>query len=106
MLTDSREQALTELRNEPSAVPKLVIIGTNLTDVTGECIVVYKNLEYSCARITRGIDIVVKLRAVLGLPYPAACKLVWIFIDRFLYGLNGSSYMAINKLIGFLNCDK
>lgn len=104
LLVSSREQALTELRSQPSAAPKIAIIGLDLPDVTGECIVVYKSLEYSCSEIARGIDIVVKLRAVLGLPYPAAAKLVWLFIERFFYGLTpiGSSYMAINKLIGYL----
>lgn len=108
LLTNSREQALSELRSQPPAAPKLVIIGSDLPEVTGECVVVFRSLEYSCSGILRGIDIVVKMRAVLGLPYPAATKLVWLFIERFFYGLNpvGSSYMAINKLIGFLDREK
>lgn len=107
-LAGSREQALADLRSQPTAAPKFAIIGLDLPDVTGECIVVHKGLEYRCTEVSRGIDVIVKLRAVLGLPYPAATKLVWLFIERFIYGLNpiGSSYMAINKLIGYLEREK
>lgn len=112
IMAETRELALTKFRNdrainEPVA-PKLIVVGSDLSAATGECMVIYKTIEYTCPKIARGIDVLVKLRMLLGLPYPPTSKLVWMFIEQFVYGVNpvGGGYMVINKLIDYLEPEK
>lgn len=112
LLAETRDLALAELQKdldgkagqqEPIS-PKLIVLGSDLSTIDGKCIIIYKTIEYTCPKIVRGIDVLTKLRIILGLPYPVATKLVWMFIEQFVYGVNpvGGGYMVINKLIDYL----
>ncbi|XP_065078406.1 uncharacterized protein LOC135701518 [Ochlerotatus camptorhynchus] len=85
-------------------VPKLIVIGEALETACGVCFVVYKAIEYQLPTITKGIDVLLKLHIVFGLPVSRLSKLVWIFIEKFVYNsepLQGG-YLAVNKLVDYL----
>ncbi|XP_062535350.1 uncharacterized protein LOC134204557 [Armigeres subalbatus] len=113
LLVDNKDQALTELEKTIqiyeeqrfAIAPKLIVVGENLTAATGECLVVYKDIIYNLPTIVRGVDVLLKLQIVLGLPVAKFSKLVWVFIEQFVYEVpsNYGGYLCINKLIQFLN---
>ncbi|XP_058813891.1 uncharacterized protein LOC131677843 [Topomyia yanbarensis] len=113
LLVVSREKALEEIQKsllvyEEQRVPippKLVVLGENLSSVTGECLVLYKNIEYKLTSIARGNDVLVKLLIVLGLPASKLSKLVWLFIIKYVYRVepDNGGYLCLSKLIEFLN---
>lgn len=85
------------------AVPKLIVIGEALETASGVCFVVYKAIEYQLPTITKGIDVLMKLQIVLGLPVSRLSKLVWIFIEKFVYNSEQQGgYVAVNKLVDYL----
>lgn len=112
LLAETRDSVLAKLQDDivvtahqqDSTSPKLIVLGSDISSVTGKCIVIYKTIEYTCPKITRGIDVFVKLRILLDLPYPPISKLVWMFIEQHVYGIKpvGGGYMVINKLIDHL----
>ncbi|XP_058447179.1 uncharacterized protein LOC131427739 isoform X2 [Malaya genurostris] len=85
--------------------PKILIIGNSLDTAVNECMVVYEDIIYTLPTIVRGIDVLLKLHIVLGLLVAKISKLVWIFIEQFVYGVPSEhgGYLAINNLIQFLN---
>lgn len=84
--------------------PKLIVVGDNITSITGECFVIYKSIVYELQSIVRGVDVLVKLRIILGLPVAKLSKLVWIFTEQFVYSVpsDHGEYLCVNKLIDFL----
>lgn len=85
--------------------PKLIIVGDDLASTTGECMVVYKTIAYKLQSIVRGVDVLVKLRLILDLPVAKLSKLVWVFVEQFVYNVATSTggYLCVNKLIDYLN---
>lgn len=115
MLVQSKEHALVELEKtiniyeeqNIAIAPKLIVFGNDLATARGECMVVYKSVMYTLPTIVRGLDVLVKLHTILGLPFAKFSKLVWIFIEQFVYGIpsNHGGYLCINKLTQFLNSE-
>lgn len=113
ILAENRCEALTKFRNIQTAhdehgisvCPKLIVLGKSLINTTGECLVVYKNLEYKLDCIARGVDVLMKLHIVLDIPISKISKLVWIFIEKYLYQIEiqHGGYLCVNKLIDYLN---
>ncbi|KXJ67902.1 hypothetical protein RP20_CCG007871 [Aedes albopictus] len=90
-----------------SAIPKLVVFGTDYTNVTGNCMVAYKHLRYNLPSIARGIDVLIKLTVVLGLPTSKVSKLVWLFVKKHVYELDcTNTYVCITKLSGYLTSNQ
>ncbi|XP_021711580.1 uncharacterized protein LOC110679873 [Aedes aegypti] len=113
LLVESKDRALVELdkvvqiyeEQHFSVPPKLIVIGNSLTTAAEECMVAYKDILYILPTIVRGIDVLAKLQIVLGLPVSKYSKLVWVFIEQFVYGVasDHGGYLCINKLVQFLN---
>lgn len=113
LLVKDKNDALTELdkvikvyeEQQISVPPKLIVVGNDLASITGECMVVYKSIVYRLQTIVRGVDVLVKLRIVLGLPVAKLSKLVWVFTEQFVYRVpsDHGGYLSVNKLIDFLN---
>lgn len=91
-------------RQKIPVAPKLIAIGETVETVSGVCIVAYKGIEYQLPTITKGIDVLLKLQIVLGLPVSRLSKLVWIFIEKFVYNTDPpeGGYLAVNKLLDYL----
>lgn len=113
LLVENKDHALTELaktikiyeENKIPIAPKLIVVGNNLATAKGECMVVYKGIIYTLPTIVRGVDVLLKLQIILGLPVSNLSKLVWIFIEKFVYGVSSDhgGYLNINKLSAFLS---
>lgn len=93
-----------EEQNIPIA-PKLIIVGDSLDSISGECTIIYKSITYNFQSVVRGVDVLVKLRVILGLPVAKLSKLVWVFTEQFVYGIHTEhgGYLCVNKLITYLN---
>lgn len=83
--------------------PKLVFFGQP-QNLTGNFSVYFDDLKYNFPNARRAVDVVIKLSGVLGLKYPKPCKLVWMFISRYIYQQNiKERYVSIDKLETYLN---
>lgn len=98
-------QTINDEQGLPSC-PKLIVLGESLTTVTGQCFVVYKNLEYSLKSIARGVDVLIKLHLILDTPLSKLSKLIWVFIGQYLYKVESKHgrYLSVNRLIDHLTC--
>lgn len=111
LLASNKELGYTELKNtldvyEKQKIPvppKLLVIGESLDEASGLCFVVYKTIEYQLPTISRGIDVLMKLQIILGLPASRLSKLAWIFIEQFIYNTQPvGGYLSVNKLVKYL----
>ncbi|XP_065085549.1 uncharacterized protein LOC135707613 [Ochlerotatus camptorhynchus] len=111
VVAPNREEALIAVqklydvydKQEFPLCPKLAIIGENSCKIQGGCMVVYKSLVYDFSSVARAIDVIIKLHLVLGLPFSKTSKLVWVFIEKYLYGIETDrGYLCINKLISYI----
>lgn len=107
IFVDSKEQALAKVQDTYRSyielnlpiVPKLVAVGENLNQLHGTFMVCYSDICYEVQSASRALDILIKLTAVLGLPFSKISKLVWHFISGYIYGIHQEeSYASINKL--------
>lgn len=115
VLADTKEAGLTKLaallavyeKQKIPVPPKLIVQGNSMLDVGGKCWVVYKSLQYELTTVARAIDVILKLQIVLRLPVARCSKLLWIFIEKFVYGSTppDSEYVAINKLATYLDTE-
>ncbi|XP_058443678.1 uncharacterized protein LOC131425641 [Malaya genurostris] len=84
-------------------VPKLFAVGESLDNLQGTFIVGYDDLCYEFPSILRAVDVLIKLTAVLGLPFSKISKLVWHFLSSYIYGLKQrETYASIIKLKTYL----
>lgn len=84
-------------------IPKLIIFGTSIETVSPVCLVTYKNIEYKLPSVSRGLDVLVKLTLVFNLPVSKISKLLWLFIQQFVYEVDVPySYANVTKLIEYL----
>lgn len=99
--------ATYEKQNIP-VPPKLIVAGESMLNITGKCWVIYKSIQYELTSVARAIDVILKVQIVLRLPVSRCSKLLWIFIEQYLYGSTPADgeYMAINKLITYLDNEK
>lgn len=112
LLTSSIEAGRIELQKtldvyeklKIPVVPKLIVIGESVHTASGVCFVVYKSIQYELSTIVKGVDVLMKLQIVLGLPVSRLSKLVWIFIEKYIYDSEPSqgAYLAVTKLIDYL----
>lgn len=83
--------------------PKLIVFAEGYSSTNNGCMVVYKGLEYQLSSISRGVDVLIKLSAVLGLNISKVSKLVWIFIREHLYNIKSKhAYANIDRLQQYL----
>lgn len=110
LVAPNREEALIAVKNIYDVYekqgfplcPKLVVFGENHHNFRG-CMIVYKSLAYEFSTVARAIDVAIKLHLVLGLPFSKTSKLVWVFITKYLYGVEPNrGYLCIDKIINFL----
>lgn len=93
---DYADQNLTE-------VPKLVILGNDVSNMSGRFLVYFKDFNYELTSAARAIDVILKTTMVLGLPFSKVSKLVWHFLCSEVYGIpERESYASINKLRNYL----
>ncbi|XP_058464157.1 uncharacterized protein LOC131438283 isoform X2 [Malaya genurostris] len=92
-------------RNLPSA-PKLVCIGSDIDNLRQKYLVIYDNLRYELSSAARATDVLIKLTAVLNLPYSKLSKLVWHFLSGVVYKIpQRESYAAIDQIRRFLDAN-
>lgn len=66
--------------------PRIFVIGK--PSRLESCYIVTKTLEYQLPSFLRCLDIVLKLKYVLGFEYPESCEIFWCFISRYFYGID------------------
>lgn len=94
--------SLYQERNLP-LVPKLIAIGTGISQIDGPFYVWHSDICYELNTAARATDALLKLSAVLGLPFSKISKLAWHFISSYAYVIHQrESYAAINRLKKFL----
>lgn len=99
-------RALWDEQGTP-ATAKLVILGEDYRHVSGNCLVVYKDLRYNLPNIARGIDVLIKLTVVLGLPISKISTLVWLFVQKHVYEIEcTNTYVCIAKLSEYLTTNQ
>ncbi|XP_055604249.1 uncharacterized protein LOC129752500 [Uranotaenia lowii] len=87
--------------------PKLVAVGKDYRDVRGPFYVYYHSFYYKFSTALRAIDVLIKLTAVLGLPFSKLSQLVWQFISASIYELPISErYINIVRLSKHLKSTK
>lgn len=115
IFVDAKEQAQSKLQEtyrsytelDLPIVPKLVAVGRNLDTLQGVFIVWYGDLSYEFQSASRAVDVLIKLTAILGLPFSKISKLVWHFLSGYFYGIKQrESYASINKLQAYLETTK
>lgn len=97
------ERSLWNKQAEPE-IPKLIVFGASLETVSPTCFVTYKDIGYKLSSISRGVDVLLKLILVFHLPVSKISKLVWLFIQQFVYGVNADyTYVNVTKLTEYLD---
>ncbi|XP_062557162.1 uncharacterized protein LOC134222025 [Armigeres subalbatus] len=92
-----------EERNLP-LVPKLMFIGSGVTQIDGPFYVYYGDICYELDSAARATDVLLKLSSVFGLPFSKLSKLVWQFLSCYVYRVSHrETYAAINRLTRFLD---
>ncbi|XP_053687806.1 uncharacterized protein LOC128737233 [Sabethes cyaneus] len=91
------KKALCDLReeftfNNQSLSPRICVIGK--PNSFESYFVVTKSLEYQLPSFLRCLDVVLKLKTILGFEYPESCEIFWCFISRFFYNID---YMRKSK---------
>lgn len=112
IFVDAKEQAQLKVQETYRSytelnlpiVPKLIAVGKNLDQLQGTFVVCYGDICYEFQSASRAVDILIKLTAVLGLPFSKISKLVWHFLSGCIYGIQQKeSYASINKLKVYLD---
>lgn len=83
--------------------PKLVVFGKDFRSQSGVYRIYYNNLFYTVSKLTRAIDVLVKLTTVFGLKPSRISYLVWLFIFHYVYGIiRPKKYTSVSKLEDYL----
>ncbi|XP_058464333.1 uncharacterized protein LOC131438355 [Malaya genurostris] len=83
--------------------PKLIFFGTQAS-LTGVFRVYYGDLFYTLPSASRAIDVYIKLCEVLALKHSKISKLIWLFVQHYIYDLDiPERYASIDRLVQFLN---
>ncbi|XP_058443690.1 uncharacterized protein LOC131425651 [Malaya genurostris] len=83
--------------------PKLIFFGTQAS-LTGVFRVYYGDLFYTLPSASRAVDVYIKLCEVLALKHSKISKLIWLFVQHYIYDLDiPERYASIDRLVQFLN---
>ncbi|XP_058839307.1 uncharacterized protein LOC131694822 [Topomyia yanbarensis] len=101
---ESAKRSISELldtyaaKNIPTH-PKVVVIGTDYTALSGDFYIIFKDIVYQFNSLARAIDVIIKLCNVFKLPYSKITKLVWYVIEETLYNISRpAKYKGIEDL--------
>lgn len=89
----------TCLRRGIKMQPRILVVGQTLKQLS-DFYVFCDGVKYKLPTFTKALDICVKLMFVFNLQYPTISKLVWIFIQEYIYQIPSEViYPVIRNLI-------
>lgn len=83
--------------------PFVVCVGTSILDVRRSCVVV-NDTFYNLNGGIEGVDAAFKIFCVTGTSYPVVVRDVWLFVQRFFYGIS-TKFDRVTQSIRHLAAD-
>lgn len=94
---EAQQQHLEELRNHGTHIqPFIVIVGT--MDVQREILVYFDSVMYKVHSVLRSKEVCYKIFHLFNLEYPSQSEIVWLFIQKYFFGVHSKYDKPFPKL--------
>lgn len=78
-----RQETATKVKE--TVQPYIIAVGPQLTAIETFHIII-DDIMYKMENVLKAVDFLYKIFQVLNIKYPPACKQVWLFIQKYIYG--------------------